>query len=376
MAIEIREIKQTNKDLGKFIRFSTDLYEGNPYYVPDLQFDEIGNMKSSQNPAFDFCESIYYMAYRDGKAVGRIAGIINNQVNERNNSKTVRFGYIDFIDDSEVVDALFNAVADWAKAKGLNEMVGPLGFTDLDKEGMLIEGYDQIGTMSTIYNHPYYVEHMKRLGFEQDAQWNEFKIMIPDAIPEKHMKISQIISKRYEVRNVHFKSKKELAAKYGRDLFRLINEAYDQLYGYSPLTERQITYYLKMYVPIVKLENLSVIVDKDDNLVGLGLAMPSLSKALIKSRGRLFPFGWYHLLKGLKGKNDVIDLLLVAVKSEYQSKGVNALLFTDLIPQFQKAGYVFAESNPELDYNNRVQSQWQYFDTTLHKRRCTFKKSI
>ncbi|MDD5782225.1 MAG: N-acetyltransferase [Muribaculaceae bacterium] len=376
MAVEIRVIQPTPAQLKQFVHFGIDLYKGNEYYVPALVIDEIDTLNPAKNPAFDFCESRYFMAFRDGKPVGRIAAIINRQVNERSGKKTVRFGFVDFIDDDEVVDALFDAVKDWGRQKGLDTIVGPLGFTDMDNEGMLTDGFDQLGTMATIYNYPYYNTQMKRMGFEVDASWVEFKVMMPEGIPDKHQRICDIVRRKYGVRNVHFKSKKELVAKYGRALFELINKTYDQLYGYSPLTPKQIDHYIKMYVPIVRLENLSVIVDSDDRLVGLGLAMPSLSKALIKSRGRLFPTGWYHLLKALKAQNDIVDLLLVAVEPEYQSKGVNSLLFTDLIPSFIKQGYKCAETNPELETNQRVQSQWQYFDTTLHKRRCSYKASF
>ena len=376
MAVEIRVIQPTHAQLKQFVHFGIDLYKGNEYYVPALVIDEIATLNPAKNPAFDFCESRYFMAFRDGKPVGRIAAIINRQVNERSGKKTVRFGFVDFIDDDEVVDALFDAVKDWGRQKGLDTIVGPLGFTDMDNEGMLTDGFDQLGTMATIYNYPYYNTQMKRMGFEVDASWVEFKVMMPEGIPDKHQRICDIVRRKYGVRNVHFKSKKELVAKYGRALFELINKTYDQLYGYSPLTPKQIDHYIKMYVPIVRLENLSVIVDSDDRLVGLGLAMPSLSKALIKSRGRLFPTGWYHLLKALKAQNDIVDLLLVAVEPEYQSKGVNSLLFTDLIPSFIKQGYKCAETNPELETNQRVQSQWQYFDTTLHKRRCSYKASF
>ena len=376
MAVEIRVIQPTHAQLKQFVHFGIDLYKGNEYYVPALVIDEIDTLNPAKNPAFDFCESRYFMAFRDGKPVGRIAAIINRQVNERSGKKNVRFGFVDFIDDDEVVDALFDAVKDWGRQKGLDTIVGPLGFTDMDNEGMLTDGFDQLGTMATIYNYPYYNTQMKRMGFEVDASWVEFKVMMPEGIPEKHQRICDIVRRKYGVRNVHFKSKKELVAKYGRALFELINKTYDQLYGYSPLTPKQIDHYIKMYVPIVRLENLSVIVDSDDRLVGLGLAMPSLSKALIKSRGRLFPTGWYHLLKALKAQNDIVDLLLVAVEPEYQSKGVNSLLFTDLIPSFIKQGYKCAETNPELETNQRVQSQWQYFDTTLHKRRCSYKASF
>ena len=370
MAVEIRVIQPTPAQLKQFVHFGIDLYKGNEYYVPALVIDEIDTLNPAKNPAFDFCESRYFMAFRDGKPVGRIAAIINRQVNERSGKKTVRFGFVDFL------DALFDAVKDWGRQKGLDTIVGPLGFTDMDNEGMLTDGFDQLGTMATIYNYPYYNTQMKRMGFEVDASWVEFKVMMPEGIPEKHQRICDIVRRKYGVRNVHFKSKKELVAKYGRALFELINKTYDQLYGYSPLTPKQIDHYIKMYVPIVRLENLSVIVDSDDRLVGLGLAMPSLSKALIKSRGRLFPTGWYHLLKALKAQNDIVDLLLVAVEPEYQSKGVNSLLFTDLIPSFIKQGYKCAETNPELETNQRVQSQWQYFDTTLHKRRCSYKASF
>ncbi|MDD2962177.1 MAG: N-acetyltransferase [Muribaculaceae bacterium] len=376
MAVEIVEISPKANSLKKFVKFSIDLYKGNEYYVPALIADEINTLSPTRNPAFEFCSSKYFMAYRDGKAVGRVAAIINRVVNQRTNSKTVRFGFIDFIDDPEVSHALIDAVGKWGKENGLNEIVGPLGFTDMDPEGMLTDGYDQLGTMATIYNHPYYVEHLKNMGFEKDAEWVEFKIIIPEGIPEKHKRISEIISKKYEVRNAEFSSKKEMVTKYGQDIFNLVNEAYDQLYCYSPLSQRQIDHYIKMYFPIVRLQNLSIIVDKEDKLIGIGLAMPSLSKALIKSRGRLFPFGWYHLIKALKCRNDIVDLLLVAVKPEYQSKGVNALLFSDLIPKIRANGYVYAETNPELEDNQKVQSQWQYFDTTMHKRRCTFKKSF
>ena len=258
----------------------------------------------------------------------------------------------------------------------MTNIVGPLGFTDMDPEGLLIEGYDQISTMATIYNHPYYAQHIEALGYEKEIDWVEFKIFVPESIPEKHLRISDIISRKYELSVVKYTSAKKIVNDYGQAIFKLINEAYDKLYGYSPLTPRQIDHYIKMYLPVLRLENVSLIVDKNRELVGVGIAMPSMSKALIKSRGRLFPFGWIHILKALRGKNDVVDLLLVAIKPEYQSKGVNALLFTDLIPYFIKNGYVYAESNPELEVNQKVQSQWQYFETHQNKRRRAYKKLL
>ncbi len=376
MAIEIREIKPTRKEIKKFSMFSTNMYKDNKYYVPDLLMDNLDTFNPAKNPASEFCDSKLFMAYRDGKAVGRVAGIINRVVNEKCNEKNVRFGFIDFVDDEEVSSALMAAVEDWGRSQGMDHIVGPLGFTDMDPEGMLIEGFDQVSTMATIYNHPYYQQHIEKLGFERETDWVEFKIVVPDVIPEKMVRICEIVKKKYNVRNIKYTSAKALVKDYGQAIFQLINEAYSQLYGYSPLTPRQIDHYISMYLPVLRLENVSLIVDADNTLIGVGIAMPSMSKALQRSRGKLFPFGWYHLLKGLKGKNDVVDLLLVAIKPEYQSKGVNSLLFNDLIPCFRKNGYKYAESNPELDDNQRVQLQWQYFETTQHKRRRAYKKAL
>ena len=375
MAIEIRKI-DTKGGLKKFVKWGIDLYKGNECFVPPLVMDDVNTLDPKNNPAFDFCESIYFMAYDDGKPVGRIAGIINNVVNEKTGKKTLRFGWVDFIDDTRVSEALFRAVEVWGRSKGMEEIVGPLGFSDMDPEGMLVEGFDQEGTMATIYNYPYYPKHLEAMGFEKEADWVEFRMTVPDGIPERYQRISDIIKRKYELSTPKYTSAKKLVKDYGQEIFQLINEAYSELYGYSPLTPRQINRYISMYIPVLRLDNISLIVDKDKKLIGVGIAMPSMSKALIKCRGRMFPFGWIHLLKALRGQNDVVDLLLVAVKPEYQSKGVNSLLFTDLIPCFIKNGYKFAESNPELELNQKVQSQWGYFETRQHKRRRAYRKSL
>ena len=375
MAIEIRKI-DTKCGLKKFVKWGIDLYKGNECFVPPLVMDDVNTLDPKNNPAFDFCESIYFMAYDDGKPVGRIAGIINNVVNEKTGKKTLRFGWVDFIDDMRVSEALFRAVEVWGRSKGMEEIVGPLGFSDMDPEGMLVEGFDQEGTMATIYNYPYYPKHLEAMGFEKEADWVEFRMTVPDGIPERYQRISDIIKRKYELSTPKYTSAKKLVKDYGQEIFQLINEAYSELYGYSPLTPRQINRYISMYIPVLRLDNISLIVDKDKKLIGVGIAMPSMSKALIKCRGRMFPFGWIHLLKALRGQNDVVDLLLVAVKPEYQSKGVNSLLFTDLIPCFIKNGYKFAESNPELELNQKVQSQWGYFETRQHKRRRAYRKSL
>ena len=377
MALEVRTVDSSSRRaLKKFVNFGINLYKGNEYYVPALVTDEVNTLSPAKNPAFEFCECVCYMAYRDGRPVGRIAGIINNAVNGRTGKKTARFGFVDFIDDREVSEALFKAVEEWGRSKGMTEIEGPLGFTDMDAEGMLVEGFDQIGTMATIYNYPYYPKHLEAMGYTKATDWVEFRVKVPDAVPEKYARIGDIIKRKYELSTPKYTSAKKVVKEYGQEVFKLINEAYDKIYGYSPLTPRQIDQYVSQYIPMLRLELLSLIVDKNKELIGVGIAMPSMSKALIKSRGRMFPFGWIHLLRALKCHNDVVDLLLVAVKPEYQSRGVNALLFTDLLPHFIKNGYKFAESNHELEDNQRVQQQWQYFDYVQNKRRRAFHKNL
>lgn len=374
--IEIKEITPTKRNLKKFTQFQIDLYDGNPYFVPPLISDDVATLSPEVNPAFDFCEAAYFMAYRDGKPVGRIAGMINNQVNENHNTKDARFGFIDFIDDPEVSEALLKAVEDWARSKGMTKIVGPLGFTDLDHEGMLVEGFQELSTMATIYNHPYYAEHMERLGYRKDSDWVEFLIEVPKEIPEKHRRVAEIVKKKFGLKVLKYDSRKRIKDEYGRALFHLINDAYDDLYQYSHLTEHQIDYYIDIYLGLLNLDLVTLIVDKEGHLVGVGISMPSMSVALQKSKGKMFPFGWFHLLKGLKGKNERVDLLLVAVKPEYQNKGVNALLFTDLIPNYNKNGFRLAESNPELETNAKVQNQWDDFSPRQHRRRRSFFKQL
>lgn len=376
MAVEIREITPTKSNLKKYTKFGIDLYKGNDYYVPPLIMDDVETLSPDKNPAFDYCKAKSWMAYRDGKPVGRITGIINTVVNERTGKRDLRFGFLDFIDDKEVIDALFDALAEWGRSQGLTSMVGPMGFSDMDHEGMLTEGFEELGTMATIYNYPYYPQHMERMGFHKDAEWVEYRMTVPDKIPEKMLRVAEIVKKKYGVRTIKYTSAKKIKEEYGMALFELINEAYDQLYGYSPLSQRQIEYYIDIYLPILRLENVCLIVDSNDKLIGVGISIPSMSRALQKGRGRLLPTGWIHLLKAMYMHNDVVDLLLVAIKPEYQSKGVNALLFADLLPVYIKNGYRWAESNPELADNENVQLQWQYFERRQHRRRAAFRKDI
>ncbi len=374
--IEIKRIEPTRSALKRFVKFQVELYRGNEYFVPPLITDDMNTLDPRKNPAFDFCESAYFMAYDGGKPVGRIAGIINRQVNERSGKKEVRFGFIDFVDDREVSAALLAAVEEWGRSKGMTSIVGPLGFSDLDHEGTLVEGFEGLSTMSTIYNYPYYAEHIEALGYAKDSDWKEFVMDVPDGIPEKFNRIAEIVKKKFGLRVKKYTSRSKIKEEIGRPLFQLINEAYDGLYQYSPLTDRQIEHYIKQYLSLLDLNLVTAIVDSEDKLVGVGISMPSMSRALQRSRGKLLPMGWYHLLKGLRGRNDRVDLLLVAVKPEYQSKGVNALLFQDLIPHYIKRGFKYAESNPEMETNARVQSQWEYFTYRQHRRRRSYAKQL
>lgn len=374
--VQVKKIEPDKRSLLKFVKFGIDLYDGNPYYVPPLVLDELGTLSPGKNPAFDFCESVYFMAYRDGKPVGRIAGIINNQVNDRDHTHVARFGFLDFIDDPEVSKALFKALEKWARDMGMRKLIGPLGFTDMDREGLLIEGFEELSTMATNYNYPYYAEHLEALGFKKESDWVEFLMEVPDELPERFNRIANLVKDKYKLRVVKYTSRKRAKAEYGHALFHLINEAYRNLYQYSQLTERQIEYYIDYYLDLLNMDLLSFVVDQTGKLVGIGISMPSMSRALQKSRGKFMPLGWYHLLKGLKGKNDRVDLLLVAIHPDYQNKGVNALLFQDLVPYYIKYGYKYAESNPELETNNKVQSQWELFKPRQHRRRRSYAKKL
>ncbi|MEE1232850.1 MAG: N-acetyltransferase [Phocaeicola sp.] len=377
MAIIIKKVAD-KKDLKAFIRFNYELYKNNPYAVPDLYDDMLNTFSPKKNAAFEFCESDYFLAYQDGKLVGRVAAIINHRANETWNKKEVRFGWIDFIDNPEVSKALLQEVERWGKSKGMTEIVGPLGFTDMDAEGMLIEGFDQLSTMATIYNYPYYPQHMERLGYEKAADWVEFKLTVPDRLPDKFVRIAEIIMQKYNLKIKKLKNRKEIEQYgYGQKIFDLINEAYAPLYGYSKMTQGQIDQYVKMYLPMLDLRMVTLVEDAEKNLVAVGISMASMSEALQKAKGKLLPFGWFHLLKALFVKHSkTLDLLLVAVKPEYQSKGVNALLFYDLVPIYQKMGFKYGESNPELEENKKVQAQWSAFESELHKRRRAFRKTI
>lgn len=363
-------------ELRRYVQFGIDLYAGNDYFVPPLVFDEINTLMPDKNPAFEYCRAQSFMAYRDGVPVGRITAIINTLANKKTGEKTVRFGWVDFIDDKTVSEALFKAVEVWGRRQGMDRMVGPLGFSDMDREGMLIEGFDEMGTMATIYNYPYYKTHMERLGFKKEADWVEYRMTVPDKVPDKIMRVADVVRRRFELETPRYTSRDKLKADYGQAIFELINDAYKDLYGFVPLTQRQINYYIDMYLGLLRLDDVCLITDKDKNLVGFGISMPSLSKALRSCDGKLFPLGWYKLLKAIRGGSDVVDLMLVAIRPEFQGKGVNALLFSVLLPNYIAHGYKFAESNVELEGNENVQKQWELFERRQHRRRRSWAKKL
>ena len=379
-SVQIKRV-ETKKDLKAFIECHYDLYEGNQYDAPNLYSDELNTLSKDKNAAFDFCEAEYFLALKEGKVVGRVAAIINNKANEKWDKKDVRFGWIDFIDDIEVSKALLKAVEDYGREKGMTSVVGPLGLTDMDPEGMLTWGFDQLGTMATIYNYDYYPKHMEKLGgWEKDNDYVEYRLDVPETAPEKYTKIAEMVEKRYNLHARKLTKKEIFEGGYGKKLFDLINVTYSHLYGFSELSERQIDQYVKMYFPLADLDLITVVEDgnKDNQLVGLAITIPSLTRALQKChRGRLFPFGWWHLLRAIKfHKTEVVDLLLIGVLPEYRSKGANSLVFADLIPRYVKYGFKWGETHVEMETNESVQSQWGPLDPTMHKKRRCYRKAI
>lgn len=379
-SVQIKRV-ETKKDLKAFIECHYDLYEGNQYDAPNLYNDELNTLSKDKNAAFDFCEAEYFLALKEGKVVGRVAAIINNKANEKWDKKDVRFGWIDFIDDIEVSKALLKAVEDYGREKGMTSVVGPLGFTDMDPEGMLTWGFDQLGTMATIYNYDYYPKHMEKLGgWEKDNDYVEYRLDVPETAPEKYTKIAEMVEKRYNLHARKLTKKEIFEGGYGKKLFDLINVTYSHLYGFSELSERQIDQYVKMYFPLADLDLITVVEDgnKDNQLVGLAITIPSLTRALQKChRGRLFPFGWWYLLRAIKfHKTEVVDLLLIGVLPEYRSKGANSLVFADLIPRYVKYGFKWGETHVEMETNESVQSQWGPLDPTMHKKRRCYRKAI
>ena len=374
MSVIVREVT-SKKELKKFIWFGINLYKDCEFAAPPLLMDDLLTLSKGKNPALDFCDATYFIAYKDNVIAGRIAAIINPVSNETWNQKHARFGWVDFIDDYDVSKALFDAAISWSKAKGMVAIHGPLGFTDFDHEGTLIEGFNKLGTLAAIYNYPYYPKHIEQYGFVKDSDWKEYLITIPEEFPEKYFRIADIVKKKYNLTALQFKSRKEVVTNYAEKIFDLLNLSYSHLYGFTKLNEKQKNFYIGLYFSFFRIDTVSIIVDEKDNVVALGIAMPSFTKALQKAKGHLFPFGWYYMLRALK-KNDMVDLYLMAVHPDYQNKGVNSIMFAELMPRFAKNGYKFAETNPELVSNTRMSAQWGSFEHVNHKSRRVYLKNI
>ena len=376
MPIEIRKVT-SKKELKTFVRFANNLYKDNKYYVPSMPMDDMATFDKGHNGAFAFSESEQYLAYKDGEVVGRVAAIINHKANEKWGVKQVRFGWIDFIDDIEVSGALLEAVIEFGRQHGMTQIVGPLGFMDFDPEGMLVEGFDRISTMALIYNHPYYPEHMKKHGYTKETGWLENRITIPQALPEKFERVADLVHQKYNLKVRKFTSRQIRKEGYGRKFFNLINKTYCDLYGFSLLSDKQIDDFVNVYLSLVDTRMLTFIEDADGNLIAAGISMPSLAHALQKCRGEILPFGWWHLLKAMFLKrSDTVELLLIGVLPEWQSKGVVALLFQDLVATYNKLGFKYAETNAMLEDNIKIQSMFESFEREIHKRRWIFGKEI
>ncbi len=375
--IEIKAVAN-RKELKQFIQFYYDLYRGNDCAVPFIFNEEMAALRADRNPSFECCDAKYFLAYQEGKLVGRVAGIINRRANERWNTRQVRFGWFDFIDDIEVSTTLLQAVEAWGIEQGMTEIVGPMGFIDMDREGMLVEGFDQLASMYINYNYAYYPRHMEQLkGFEKANDWVELKVKVPESVPDKFAKITQMVEKRYGLKVHKFTRKELIDGGYGRQVFDLLNETYKDLFGFSQLSDKQIDQLVNDYIKIADLNLVTAVMD-GDKMVGFGITFPSFSRALQKTRdGRYLPFGWWHLLKILKWhQTKTVDLLLIGVLPEYRAKGANALIFDDLIRQFISYGFEYAETGPQMESNNSVLSQWQYLEYAQHRRHRCYKKRL
>ena len=376
MALEIKEIT-TRKELKQFIEFTNTLYRECEYYCPPLFFDEMNCFDKEKNPALEVCDYKLWMAYRDGKAVGRIAGVVNYKANEKWGYKNARFGWFDFIDDLEVSKALLDTVTAWGKEKGMTAINGPVGFTDFDHQGLLLEGYEYLAPMASLYNFPYYVKHFDAYGLTKDADWIEIQVYPPTCCPERLNRIAEIVKERSKVRVDKVKNARELVRKYGIEYMDVIDVAYQKLYNFQPMTIKQKNYYKDMYFPILNFDFVTLVVNDKDEVVGVGVGMPDISEPLRKCGGHLFPFGWYHVLKALKAKQmDAFNFLLIAVRPDYQDKGINALFFQDQIPYINKYKIKRLETTAILETNTKNIANFTQFDHKMHKRRRAYIKQI
>lgn len=376
MSVEIKEV-QSRRELREFVNFPEKLYRHNPYYVPPLEFDQMDTLDQKKGAAQEFCDSKLYLAYKDGKLAGRVAAIVNRLANKQWNHKEVRFGWYDFIDDREVSKALMDKVEEFGRKYGMESVVGPLGFTDFDPEGLLIEGFDRLSTMALIYNYPYYVDHIEEMGFQKDADWIEYKIEVPKALPERVARMANIIEQRANVHVTPLTRKLIKEKDYAHKIFKIINECYKNLYNFTVLPEKMADKYIGFYLKVLDLNYVSLVENDKDEIVAFGITMPSIVRALQRSRGKLFPFGWWYLAKSLFFKREEgVEMLLVGVNPDYRNSGVNTLVQLDMFKKYTEAGVKWAETNAILETNIKNQGQFKEFDRECKKRRRSYIKPL
>lgn len=375
--ISIKKV-ETKREMDDFVKFTNWLYADCPYYVPDLEMDIRNTFNPRKNAGLEYSVLQPFIAYNEaGKPVGRIAGIINYRANQKWQTKNVRFGFIDFIDDLEVSAALLKTVEQWGKEHGMDYIQGPMGIFDFDKEGMLIEDFDKLGSMITIYNYPYYPRHMEALGYEKEVDWVQICIEVPKEIPTKYARVTQLSKEMFGLHVKKLTNDDVTNHGYGRKVFELLNTAYAPLFGYTELSDKQVDMYVKRYFPLIDKQMLPVIQNENEEVIGVAITMGSLSHALQKAKGKLFPLGWYHLVRALKWKKEEkAELLLIAVRPDYQGLGVNALFFDDLIPVYNERHFKWAETGPQLEDNVKELTQWKPLHPTLTKRRRCYKKKL
>ena len=371
--IKVKQVLNSS-DLEFFIKFPMKLYKGNPYYVPPLINEEKSIWVKEENPALQYSEAAQFLAYKGENIVGRIAVMINHKEEKELGIRKVRFGWLDFINDIEVSKSLINTAIEYAKSKGISKIEGPMGFTNLDKAGMLTKGFDKLATMIGIYNFDYYPKHMEQLGLVKEKEWVEFEINFPDTLPDKVEKFSRLIAEKYELELVKFKAKKDILPLVD-SMFKLLDDTYKNLSTYTPITEEQIKHYKEKYFKFIDKDYIVCIKDKYGSLISFAITMPSYSKALQKAKGKLFPFGWWHLLNAGK-KNDRANFYLIGIHPQYQKRGVTAIIFKEIYETFKKKGVKFLETNPELEENASIQALWQDYHPTNHKRRRTYSLEI
>jgi hypothetical protein len=371
--IKVKQVLNSS-DLELFIKFPTELYKGNPYYVPPLINEEKSIWMKEENPALQYSEAAQFLAYKGENIVGRIAVMINHKEEKELGIRKVRFGWLDFINDIEVSKSLINTAIEYAKSKGISKIEGPMGFTNLDKAGMLTKGFDKLATMIGIYNFDYYPKHMEQLGLVKEKEWVEFEINFPDTLPDKVEKFSKLIAEKYELELVKFKAKKDILPLVD-SMFKLLDDTYKNLSTYTPITEEQIKHYKEKYFKFIDKDYIVCIKDKSGSLISFAITMPSYSKALQKAKGKLFPFGWWHLLNAGK-KNDRANFYLIGIHPQYQKRGVTAIIFKEIYETFKKKGVKFLETNPELEENASIQALWQDYNPINHKRRRTYSLEI